>query len=62
MHPDDLAQVLELQARFQASGVPEPSEHRMLARDGRVVWVRDEAVVVRNDLGRPPAVGAAEQP
>ena len=28
------------------------TEYRMLARDGRVVWVRDEAVTVRDDEGR----------
>jgi PAS domain S-box-containing protein len=28
-------------------------EYRMLARDGRVVWVHDQAVTVRDDDGRP---------
>jgi PAS domain S-box-containing protein len=52
VHPDDLAKVLAVNARFQATGIAEPSEHRMLARDGRVVWVRDEAVIVQDDPGQ----------
>jgi PAS domain S-box-containing protein len=41
-----------MNARFQATGIPEPSEHRMLARDGREVWVRDETVGIQDDLSR----------
>ena len=29
------------------------AEYRMLARDGRVVWVRDEAAIVRDGSGEP---------
>jgi diguanylate cyclase (GGDEF)-like protein len=29
------------------------SIYRLLARDGRVVWVRDEAAIVRDEAGRP---------
>jgi diguanylate cyclase (GGDEF)-like protein/PAS domain S-box-containing protein len=35
-------------------GGPFSSEYRILASDGRVVWVRDEAVVVRDEEGEPP--------
>jgi two-component system cell cycle sensor histidine kinase/response regulator CckA len=53
LHPLDLDQVLAGVARAQAGGGPTRSEFRMLARDGRVVWFRDEAVLVRDSDGRP---------
>jgi PAS domain S-box-containing protein len=28
-------------------------EYRLLARDGRIVWVRDDSVIVRDEAGRP---------
>ena len=28
-------------------------EYRLLARDGRVVWIRDEAIMIRDAQGRP---------
>ena len=30
--------------------------YRMLARDGRVVWVREEAVAVLDESGRPLSI------
>lgn len=53
VHPDDKERVAaEEQAAIARSG-PLRSEYRVLARDGRVVWVRDESVVVRNETGEP---------
>ena len=55
LHPDDRDRVLaeeEADRREPPQG-PVTTEYRMLARDGRVVWIRDEAVVVRDDEGRP---------
>ena len=53
LHPDDRERVLAEQRQFQESGEPLSSEYRMLHRDGRVVWVRDESVIVRDDSGVP---------
>jgi PAS domain S-box-containing protein len=53
VHPDDAVRVRAAQVRFQATLEPEPIEHRMLAKDGRVVWIHDESVVVRDDAGQP---------
>ncbi len=53
LHPDDRARVLELDAHFHATGEPLRAEYRYLARDGRVVWFQEEAVLVRDDLGQP---------
>jgi PAS domain S-box-containing protein len=54
VHPDDLE---PLQASFQrswAGGDPWSDDYRMIARDGRVVWIHAEGrAVERDDLGRP---------
>src|SRR4030042_3204260 len=51
--PDDRNRVLVEISRSQVSGEPFTSEYRMITRDGRLVWIRDKAVVVRDDVGRP---------
>lgn len=47
-HPDDRARVVENDKEAARSGTPFCEEYRMLARDGRVVWFRDEAVLVED--------------
>jgi PAS domain S-box-containing protein len=49
VHPDDRAAAMEAEHHTQETGEPLLSEYRMLARDGRIVWIRDEAVVVEVD-------------
>jgi PAS domain S-box-containing protein len=51
LHPDDRERVVGEIAEAGERGEPFRSEYRMLARDGRVVWVRDEAVSVRDAAG-----------
>ena len=53
LHPDDRERVIAEVARSQATGEPLASEYRMITRDGRVVWLRDEAAIVRDDAGEP---------
>ena len=53
LHPDDRERVMAEVARSHATGATFCSEYRMIARDGRVVWFRDEAQVVCDDSGRP---------
>ncbi|HEX2030063.1 MAG TPA: ATP-binding protein [Actinomycetota bacterium] len=55
LHPDDRDRVLEEEEADRRSppAGPVTTEYRMLSRDGRVVWIRDEAVVVRDTDGRP---------
>ena len=53
LHPDDRERVLAEHLRTNETGEPFRMEYRLIARDGRVVWVRDEAVVVRDEAGRP---------
>jgi diguanylate cyclase (GGDEF)-like protein/PAS domain S-box-containing protein len=53
LHPEDRARVLDEHHRTNATGEPFRAEYRMTARDGRVVWVRDEAVLLRDAGGTP---------
>ena len=52
LHPDDRDRALAAAERsYEAGGFSE--DYRMVARDGRVVWVHDETVLIRDDAGRP---------
>ncbi len=53
LHPDDRAGVMEEIKRSNAALEPFVCEYRMNTRDGRIVWVRDEAIVMRDDSGEP---------
>jgi diguanylate cyclase (GGDEF)-like protein/PAS domain S-box-containing protein len=53
IHPDDRTRALEEEIASKAGGAQLTSEYRMHRRDGRVVWVRDEAVLVFDDQGHP---------
>jgi len=53
LHPEDSARVRDEERRSQRTGKPVISEYRLLASDGRIVWVRDEAVVVPGREGTP---------
>lgn len=48
IHPDDCKRVQAEESRCQETGEAFVSEYRMIARDGSVVWLRDEATVVAN--------------
>ncbi len=53
LHPDDRALWHEEFARGCRTGGPFRAECRFFARDGRAVWVRGEARVIKDDVGRP---------
>jgi PAS domain S-box-containing protein len=53
LHPDDRERALAADAAHHATGDPLENEYRLLARDGRIVWVRDEARMVRDEFGDP---------
>jgi two-component system cell cycle sensor histidine kinase/response regulator CckA len=53
LHPDDRERVLADFARLHETGEPLECEYRLVARDGTVVSIRDAAVVVRDETGRP---------
>jgi len=52
LHPDDRERVLTAFADARESHEPVSTEYRIIRRDGSQVWVRDEAVVVRDEAGR----------
>jgi len=45
IHPEDRDRVLEEEQRDSILGVPLASEYRMITKDGRVIWIRDEGVL-----------------
>ena len=53
LHPEDRVWVLAADERSRTSGAPFSEEYRLLAKDGSVVWVRDEAVLLKNEAGEP---------
>ena len=53
MHPDDRERVIAEDERTDRTGEPFRVEYRQYASDGRMVWIRDEATLVRDESGRP---------
>ncbi len=53
VHPDDLVRVQDQQMVSAETFEPFDSEYRVITRDGRVVWVRDYAELLRSDDGSP---------
>jgi len=53
VHEDDRERVRAEIKRASENGTPLRSEYRMLARDGSMVWIRDEATTLRASDGEP---------
>jgi PAS domain S-box-containing protein len=53
IHPDDREMVMAESSRTSASGEPYAQEYRMVANDGRVMWIHDESVVVHDAFDVP---------
>lgn len=53
LHSEDRERVLDEHERTRQIGEPFSAEYRLLRRDGRTVWVRDEATPVLDKDGRP---------
>ena len=53
IHPEDKERILAADERFEAGGESFREEYRLLAKDGSVVWVREEAVLVNDDANEP---------
>jgi PAS domain S-box-containing protein len=52
LHPEDRERVLA-GLETVGKGAPVRMDYRLLARDGRAVWVRDETITVRDPAGEP---------
>ncbi len=53
LHADDRDAVIRESERVNAAGEPFDMEYRMIARDGKVVWLRDQAIRVQDEHGQP---------
>jgi diguanylate cyclase (GGDEF)-like protein/PAS domain S-box-containing protein len=53
IHPDDRERARVEYERFLQRGEPEFGEYRYVRPDGRIVWVRDHAAMIRDADGNP---------
>ena len=53
IHQDDREIAMAAEKRFQETHELFQAEYRMFARDGRILWFRDEAVMLHQTEGRP---------
>ena len=53
IHPDDVDAVRAENDRSNVDGEPFHAEYRVIATDGRIVWIRDDALLVRDEHGEP---------
>jgi PAS domain S-box-containing protein len=53
LHPEDRDRAMAVRARAIAAGEPISHEYRLIAADGRVVWVHDQAFLISGADGRP---------
>jgi len=53
IHPDDLNRVVEASAGSVETGEPFRLQYRALHRDGHVVWIREDAVLINDATGAP---------
>jgi PAS domain S-box-containing protein len=49
IHPDDRERVLAETAEFYETGEPFVSDYRAVTRDGRTVWLHDEAIIYEDE-------------
>ncbi|MGZ4338827.1 MAG: putative bifunctional diguanylate cyclase/phosphodiesterase [Gaiellaceae bacterium] len=53
LHPEDRERVLAAHVQTHETHEPLSLEYRLIARDGRIVHLRDEGVIVLDDHGQP---------
>lgn len=53
LHPADSDAILNEVGRMQQFQLPFDQEYRMIARDGRIVWIRDRTILARDLNGQP---------
>ena len=56
IHPEDRDQALAAEKRFWEAGGIFRAEYRMLARDGRLLWFRDDAIYLRTADSQNPVM------
>ncbi len=53
LHPDDLDRIVEASEQTVATGEPFREQYRAIHRDGREVWIREEAIRIEDEDGNP---------
>lgn len=53
LHPDDHSRVTASVTKSHASDSPFVCEYRMVAKDGHIVWIHDQAIFLRDASGKP---------
>ncbi len=53
LHPDDRDRVLAERTRCERTSEPFSMDYRVFHRHGRVVWVRDQCVLIHGEAGEP---------
>jgi diguanylate cyclase (GGDEF)-like protein/PAS domain S-box-containing protein len=53
LHPEDRERVLSAHAHTHETHEPLSIEYRLIARDGHVIWLRDEGVIVLDERQQP---------
>jgi len=53
VHPDDREEIARLGDSARVAGDPFSAEYRMVRRDGRVAWIRESSVLIRDQTGNP---------
>jgi PAS domain S-box-containing protein len=53
IHPDDQERIVAACELANRDRQPYAEEYRMFTRDGRILWMRDEAVLVLGSNGQP---------
>ncbi len=53
VHPEDMKAFLDLDVHTDETGDPFVNEYRAYSRDGKMIWVHDEAVLVFDGDGKP---------
>ena len=53
LHPDDREQTIAAHTESYESGEPFSIRYRMIAKDGRAVWIHDEVTIAKDQAGRP---------
>lgn len=56
IHPEDRDHALAAEMRFWEAGGMFRAEYRMLARDGRVLWFRDDAIYLKTAESQKPVM------
>jgi PAS domain S-box-containing protein len=58
LHPEDRERVMREAAEYSRAGVDHNLEYRLMATDGRIVWIRDLVSVIKSEDGQTWLYGA----